>query len=175
MRAFLDDYLALLRWRHLHTRRDGMGRLPAHAVAARPVLNDAMTHKGECLFSMPASPVALKHALSVVEAERAAALQRESQAPLWWRRAVGISTALLLLAFFVAEWMIVTMGTCALPPARADPWTYLRDPWAFACGKKQYFVALASNLFMLVAWMCTATSLRLTERAPGWSLNAYTG
>ena len=50
-----------------------------------------------------------------------------------------------------------------------SPHTYLRDPWAFACGKKQYFVALASNLFMLVAWMCTATSLRLTERAPGWS------
>ena len=151
MRAFLDDYLALLRWRHLHTQRDGMGRLPAQAVAARPVLCDAMTDaKLGCLLSLPASPVALKHALSAVEAERAVELERESEAPLWWRRAVEFSTALLLLAFFVAEWMIVTMGTCACPPARTDPWTYLHDPWDFACGKKQYFIALAFNLSTLV-------------------------
>ena len=122
MRAFVDDYLALLRWRHLHTRRDGIGRLPAQAVSAKPVMSDAMTDpKRGCLLSLPASPIALKHALQRVEAQRAVALEREAQAPLWWRRGAECSTLVLVLAFVVVEWMIVTMGTCACPPARADP------------------------------------------------------
>ena len=174
LRAFRDDYLALLRWRHLQTQRDGTGRLPAQAVASQPVPISAMTSAKGKLLSLPASPVALKHALERVDAERAAALERETRPPAWWSRAMVGSTAAALLVFCLLEWMIITMGTCVLPPARADPWTYLGDPWNFACGKKQYFFACAFNLLTIAWWYYTAVTLHLRERASSWSLTVYT-
>lgn len=42
MAVFMEDYLALLRWCHFSTATDGLGRLPAAAVATEPVMNAAM-------------------------------------------------------------------------------------------------------------------------------------